>query len=100
MAKDPWNKGSRWPTAYHHAIEMQRVLFEAVRLQDTKPMEKAALAKAYATLEEMKRIIAMRPAPKAVDVSSKAITVGVATFIEDQQKKDTPNQLIENGSGQ
>ena len=100
MEKDPWDKGSRWPRAYHHAMEMQRVLFHLVREERVKPMEKAALAKAYATLEEMKRVMMMRPAPKAIEVGQKSVTVGVATFIEDQPKKETPNQLIESGSGQ
>ena len=82
MAKpNPWAKGNRWPIAYHHAMEIQRLLFADIQNPDTKPAIRATLAKAYTTVEEMKRVLQMRPAPKPVDVGHKQVkTIVPATF--------------------
>lgn len=77
-----WAKG-RWPIAYHHAMAIQQRLFEDIEDPHTKPVIRAALAKAYCNVEEMKRVLTMRPAPKAVDVSKeRKREVEIATFSE------------------
>ena len=76
----------RWPIAYHQAMRIQEILFRDIMAEGTKLVDRANLAKAFCTVEEMKRVLQMRPAPKAVDVSKNVTSIGVATFIEDQKK--------------
>lgn len=84
--RNKWDKG-RWPVAYHHAIAIQAILFDHIQSQDVAPNVKAALAKAYCSIEEMKRIMTMRPAPKAIAVEVKRNTdVEVASFIDESQQ--------------
>ena len=54
---------------YRGAVKLQRLMLADADDPELKPITRAALARAYAELEEMKRKIAMRPLPKAVDVS-------------------------------
>jgi hypothetical protein len=51
------------------AMALQRVLLQVALDPNTPAPIKAQLANSYATLEEMKRRIAMRPLAKAVDVT-------------------------------
>lgn len=48
---------------------MQEVAFADINEDETKPSDRAALMRAYVLLEEQRRILRMRPAPKPIDVS-------------------------------
>ena len=53
---------------YRDAVKIQQLMLGDAEKPDTKPLHRAALARAYADLEEMKRKIRMKPLSKAVDV--------------------------------
>ena len=81
--RDQWDKGRGYPRAYHHAMEIQNILFQCIQSPDTEPNVKANLARSYTVVEEMKRIITMRPAPKPIEVGHKPRQiVAAATFTE------------------
>ena len=83
----------RWPIAYHQAMRIQEILFRDIMADGTKLVDRANLAKAFCTVEEMKRVLQMRPAPKAIDVTKKVTSIEVATFNEDQPKiEDVPQR--------
>lgn len=77
----------RWSPNYHHACRMQDKILKMIGVdrlwhigdeelpskgkKDLTPGQLATLVKAWDTLEERKRIIRMKPAPKAIDVTPK-----------------------------
>lgn len=72
MSIDPHNLANRNPhrnTVLAQLRDMQEVAFRDIRSDDTKPNDRAALMRAYVLLEEQRRILRMRPAPKPIDVS-------------------------------
>lgn len=66
----------RYPKAYHDAARIQRRIMEV--LGDVSTKDLANIAKGYATLETLKLRLAMKPAPKPVDVSREQRASGVA----------------------
>ena len=54
---------------YRNAVLLQRLMVDTAKSTESKPLERASCARAFVELEEMKRKIAMRPLPKAIDVS-------------------------------
>ena len=74
-------------------MRIQEILFRDIMADGTKLVDRANLAKAFCTVEEMKRVLQMRPAPKAIDVTKKVTSIEVATFNEDQPKiEDVPQR--------
>jgi len=57
------------PEPYRRAVELQTLIIGDARNPELKPIIRAGLARAFCELEELKRRIAMRPLPKAIDVS-------------------------------
>jgi hypothetical protein len=53
-------------------LEIQRVLFEDICNEKTKPHLRAGLARAWKEQEELKRKIKGKPDPKPIDVSPEA----------------------------
>ena len=54
---------------YHQAVELQAILMDAARNEETTQASLAQVARAWSELEERKRILKMKPKPKDVDVS-------------------------------
>lgn len=52
---------------YKNAVKLQRLLIAAADKESVSPTELAAVARAWDVLEERKRVMKMRPAPKAID---------------------------------
>lgn len=55
---------------YRRAVELQRLVLEKARQDETKGAVLSGLARAYCELEETKRKLRMKPLPKAIDVDS------------------------------
>ena len=55
--------------SYDVALELQQLLLEDCRKQDTKPAVRAVCARTWEILEERKRVLRMRPLPKSIDVA-------------------------------
>ena len=53
---------------YHKALELQELVLAAAKKETTTPSALAQLARAWAVLEEQKRILRMKPKPKDIDV--------------------------------
>lgn len=68
----PLNAGARsrpkCSRAFSQAIAMQDMLFADALKPETPPRERAQVARAWAELEERKRILKMKPKPKDVAV--------------------------------
>lgn len=56
-------------TAFSQAVAMQRMLLADALSPKTPARERAQVARAWKDLEEQKRILRMKPAPKAVDAN-------------------------------
>lgn len=73
----------RWTPNYHTACKLQDKILETIGVARVrgkvmpapgvplKPSDLSSLIKAWDTLEERKRVLRMKPAPKAIDVSVK-----------------------------
>ena len=57
------------PKAFAQAKELQQLLMDAAREPECTGPALAQVARAWSELEERKRIIKMKPAPKPIDVS-------------------------------
>lgn len=70
--RPPSRKGhAKRPAAFTQAIELQRLAMDAAHHPKTSPSALAQLMRAWSELEERKRIIRMKPAPKPIDVTAK-----------------------------
>ena len=76
-------------TAFSQAVAMQRMLLADALKPETPPRERAQVARAWAELEERKRILRMKPKPKDVDVEKlkreEERSPRKATFFEEPQ---------------
>jgi len=59
----------RWTPNYHVACQIQKKILAQME-GPLEPNQLASLSKAWDTLEERKRILRMKPLPKAQDVSA------------------------------
>ena len=86
----PYRASVRYSEPYHGAVALQRLMLKDAENPELKPIIRAGLARAYAELEEMKRKIAMRPLPKAIDVSkerkARRSKQGAQSFSEPEDK--------------
>lgn len=57
----------KYSEAYHNALELQRLVMKDARLESTEPSVRANIARAFVTLEELKRLIRGKPGVKPVD---------------------------------
>lgn len=62
----------RWPKPYHDACALQRLLMSAAESGTTKPSDLAQVARAWDVLEERKRVMRMKPAPRPIDTTKLA----------------------------
>lgn len=62
----------RWTPNYHTACKIQNKILAQMDAPKLTPKDLAALTSAWERLEERKRILRMKPAPKAVDVPLKS----------------------------
>ena len=62
----------RWSPNYHTACQIQKKILVQMEAEELTPKDLAALTSAWEKLEERKRILRMKPMPKAVDVTPKA----------------------------
>lgn len=60
----------KYSEPYHGAVEIQRLILSDARNPDLKPVARAAIARAYADLEEMKRKLKMKPLPGSLRPTS------------------------------
>ncbi len=58
--------------AASEACELQRLMMEDVRKPDVKPSVRALIARSWVQVQEMRLRIAMKPAPKPIDVQQPA----------------------------
>ncbi len=72
-----------YQTPLQEARELQRLLMKDARSPETGPMSRAQIARAWAELEERKRILRMKPKPK--DVAVELVT----------KKRKPPPRLVE-----
>jgi hypothetical protein len=63
---------SRWQPNYHVACGIQKKILAQMEAAELTPKDLAALTSAWEKLEERKRILRMKPLPKAVDVAVKS----------------------------
>ncbi len=61
----------REPTAFRQAVDIQRVLYEDIMNPDTKPAIRCQSARAWCDANTRQWVIAMRPSPKSVDVTTR-----------------------------
>lgn len=61
----------RWTPNYHVACDIQRKLIASMDKEGTTAAQLAQLSNAWEKLEERKRILRMKPAPKPIDVPVK-----------------------------
>ena len=59
----------KYSEPYRNALELQRLVLDKARRDDTKGAVLSGLARAFKELEELKLRLRMKPAPKAIDVS-------------------------------
>ena len=59
-------------TAKAQAQELQALLMKDARMEDVKGAVRAQIARAWVDLQEMRLRLAMKPAPKPIDVSDRA----------------------------
>lgn len=57
-----------WPRAFTQARQLQELAFKSAFDAETTPAAQAQLMRAWDVLEERKRVLRMRPAPKPVEV--------------------------------
>lgn len=57
--------------SYHNCCTVEKLLMQDITRGDISPNERAALAKALDTILDRKRILRMKPMPKAIDVPMK-----------------------------
>lgn len=55
--------------AFTQARELQELLMDAANSEEITPAALAQVARAWSELEERKRVLKMKPAPKPIDVS-------------------------------
>lgn len=72
----------RWTPNYHVACQIQKKLLDSMDKPDTTATQLATLSNAWEKLEERKRILRMKPLPKAVTVEQKGKARPAATFRE------------------
>lgn len=77
---------------------MQRVLYKMTQEPDVDRREAAQAALAWERLEERKRVMQMRPAPKAVDVASRKRAKAPVTPDWTDPTAGTPGNAPETGS--
>jgi len=61
-----------YPPNYYKALKLQYTLFDECLKPETKPSDKAQLARAWDILEDRKRVILGKGLPKSVDTASKS----------------------------
>lgn len=66
--------------SYRNCLEIQRLLVDDIR--QASPKERPALVKAFDTILERKRILRMKPLPKAVDVTQMPRRMRAAAIAE------------------
>jgi len=59
---------SRWQPNYHVACGIQRKILAQMENPEISPKDLTSLSGAWEKLEERKRILRMKPLPKAIDV--------------------------------
>lgn len=59
----------RQRTPYQQAVDLQRIIMAKSQADDVAGSVLAQLARAWSELEERKRVLKMKPAPKPIDVS-------------------------------
>ena len=59
-----------YPPNYHKALKLQYTLFDECLKPETKPSDKAQLARAWDILEDRKRVILGKGLPKSVDTAT------------------------------
>ena len=71
MLGTPISRGTRpnKPKAAFQAVELQELLMADARSGEVTPAVRAQLARAWVDLQEMRLRLAMKPAPKPIDVS-------------------------------
>ena len=72
----------RWTPQYHTACKIQNKITAMLDAPDMAAKDLASLVGAWEKLEERKRILRMKPLPKAIDVPQKAKLARPATFSE------------------
>jgi hypothetical protein len=72
----------RWTPNYHVACQIQKRILVQMEAEELTPKDLAALTGAWEKLEERKRILRMKPLPKAQDVSVKEKHPARVTFTE------------------
>ena len=76
---------------FNSAIILQELIMKAAKAENTAPSALAQLARAWSELEERKRIIKMKPLPKAIDVTPrKRQARPPAAFVELPQAQVEP----------
>lgn len=60
----------KYSADYRSAVAMQRVIAANVLDPNTKPSDRAQLARAWDALADRKWVLLMRPKPKPIDVSA------------------------------
>lgn len=73
-----------YPPNYHRALKIQDALYADAVNPNTKPSDRAQLARAWDVLEDRKRIIRMIPAPKPADAA-----------VRDKAKRSAPKGFSE-----
>lgn len=72
----------RWTPNYHVACQIQKRILVQMQAEKLTPKDLAALTGAWEKLEERKRILRMKPLPKAVEVKSTDRKPTRVTFME------------------
>jgi len=72
----------RWTPQYHSCCKLQNKILAMADAKDISPTQMASLVTSYDRLEERKRILRMKPLPKAIDVPQKSKLARPATFSE------------------
>lgn len=73
---------SRWTPQYHSCCKLQNKILAMTEDKKITPTQMASLVTAYDKLEERKRILRMKPLPKAQDVAPREKPRPRATFTE------------------
>jgi hypothetical protein len=89
----------KYSTAYSQAVAMQQMLLADALKPETPPRERAQVARAWAELEERKRVLRMKPKPRDVDVLElqrrKAINLAMRGIEEAPLVEASPDETTE-----
>lgn len=94
MLGTPISRGTRpnKPKAAFQAIELQDLLMSDARSGEVTPAVRAQLARAWVDLQEMRLRLAMKPAPKPVDVSTYRKTRKSTSTLAPEAPGSTPEK--------